>query len=76
MLVLTCLEMCERLLKQKTEIKKYKELFKVEQDQINRCFKHLCRLVGGSTWEELNAIKRKYSKEKFHSVGKIKLEKI
>lgn len=63
-------------MKQKTSIKKFKELFKVDQDQINKCFKHMCKLITSSSWEELNAIKRKYCKEKFHSVGKIKLEKI
>lgn len=73
MLVLTVLEMCERLLKLKTEAKKYKEWFKVEQEEVNQCFKKLCKLLNGSSWEELNAIKRKYSKSKFHSVGRVKL---
>ena len=49
-LVLSTLQMSETLLKQKTPLKKFKEIFQVEQDEVNRCFKHLCKLVNGSSW--------------------------
>lgn len=71
-LVATTLNLCENVLKCKIE-PKLQPSQKANRQEIAECFKDLCIVLQGTNKYDLSALKRKYSRSRFHNIAKIKL---
>ena len=71
-LVAAALSLCENVLKCKIE-PKLQPSQKSNRQDIAECFKDLCIVLQGTNKFDLSALKRKYTRSRFHNVAKIKL---
>lgn len=71
---MAAISLSDSIYKTKTDISSLRDSSKVSKEEMLECFKEMCSALHTGNRYNLKALKRKFIKEKYHGVSKIRLE--